>query len=76
MEAGWSSNRSDPYFVVFFEYDRQLQTVACTKAKFTSTNDIEVAVKFKTTVLEDDGREVLSEMPYAGKVVYSGSKNK
>lgn len=64
--------REDSHFLVFFDTDKTVQLLPRQKIVFSVGDN--VSVSFPTSTLKDDGTEDIQDIPYAGKVFFSGSK--
>lgn len=58
--------REDSHFLVFFDADKTVQLLPRQKIVFSVGDNVSVS--------KDDGTEDIQDIPYAGKVFFSGSK--
>lgn len=66
--------REDSHFLVFFDADKTVQLLPRQRIVFSVGDN--VSVYFPTSTLKDDGTEDIQDIPYGGKVFFSGSKFK
>lgn len=66
--------REDSHFLVFFDVDKTVQLLPRQRIVFSVGDN--VSVSFPTSTLKDDGTEDIQDIPYGGKVFFSGSKFK
>ena len=64
--------KEDSHFLVFFDADKTVQLLP--KQKINFLDDDYVTVLFPTSNLREDGTEEIQDIPYTGRVFFSGSK--
>lgn len=65
-------NKEDSHFLVFFDADKTVQLLPKQKINFLDHDN--VTVLFPTSNLLEDGTEEIQDIPYTGRVFFSGSK--
>lgn len=75
-------SKEDSHFLVFFPMDKTVQLLPNQRISFKSVShssadddELDVSVMYETINIDDSGREVIAEIPYNGKVLFSGGKN-
>lgn len=67
-------SKEDPYFLVYFSVDKSIHLLPKKRISFEDESELSVKVHFETSNLQDDGTEVIEDLPYDGKIFFSGSK--
>lgn len=65
-------HKEDSHFLVFFDADKTVQLLPKQKINFLDHDN--VTVLFPTSNLLEDGAEEIQDIPYTGRVFFSGSK--
>lgn len=65
-------HKEDSHFLVFFDADKTVQLLPKQKINFLDHDN--VTVLFPTSNLLEDGTEEIQDIPYTGRVFFSGSK--
>lgn len=65
-------HKEDSHFLVFFDADKTVQLLPKQKINFLDHDN--VTVLFPTSTLLEDGTEEIQDIPYTGRVFFSGSK--
>lgn len=65
-------HKEDSHFLVFFDADKTVQLLPKQKINFLDHDN--VTVLFPTSNLLEDGTEEIQDLPYTGRVFFSGSK--
>lgn len=65
-------HKEDSHVLVFFDADKTVQLLPKQKINFLDHDN--VTVLFPTSNLLEDGTEEIQDIPYTGRVFFSGSK--
>lgn len=64
--------RDDSHFLVFFAFDKSTKLLIKQRVEFRTEDDVKVS--YETLNITEDGNEILEDVFYDGKIIFSGGK--